>query len=346
MSEIPTPSISIVIPVFNAEPYLRQCLDSVINQTFRNLEIIIVDDGSSDGCPAICDEYAMKDNRIKVIHKKNGGMTSARNDGIMAASGKYIGSTDADDWIEPDMFEKMLEKAEHYNADIVATNFWKFMPGEEKKISQMIESGYYDKTKITQDILLNGLSRVTLSVWTKLIKKKLLVDNLHYFDDKITMGEDTIRSISSMLDAESIYFMDEAFYHYRDPNYQLVKKTYVEKFLIGTTTLFEMFEKLNNDKPSVDLTGQFFYTFVSFILFEYQRVEPKSRFKIIKAICREQVFIDLARKMQDKKCSIKQKTVAFLLRNRCKVLLHVIFCMVINKTEKKAKQAKPGNNEK
>jgi len=336
MSEMSIPNISIIIPVYNAEPYFRQCLDSVINQTFRNLEIIIVDDGSSDGCSAICDEYAIKDNRIKVIHKRNGGMTSARNDGIMAASGKYIGSTDADDWIEPDMFEKMLEKAEQYNTDIVATNFCKFTPWEEKKICQMIEAGYYDKAKIMQDILLNGLTRVTLSLWTKLIKKKLLVDNLHYFDDKITMGEDAIKSIAAMLDAESIYFMDEAFYHYRDPNYQTVKKTYVEKFLIGTKALFEMFAKLNNDKPSVDLTSHFFYTFVSFILFEYQRVEPKSRFKIIKAICREQVFIDLARKMLSMKCSIKQKLVALLLRHRCKILLHIIFSMRVKKTEKKA----------
>ena len=100
--------ISVIIPVYNVEPYLRKCLDSVINQTYRNLEIIIVDDGSPDNCGAICDEYAARDDRVIVIHKKNGGVSAARNDGIRIASGKWITFVDPDDWCEPDYYEMLI----------------------------------------------------------------------------------------------------------------------------------------------------------------------------------------------------------------------------------------------
>ena len=110
--------ISVIVPVYKVEPYLRKCLDSIVNQTYRNLEIILVDDGSPDNCGRICDEYAERDNRIRVIHQKNGGVSSARNEGLKIASGDWIGWVDSDDWIEPDMFEYLLENAKKSKADI------------------------------------------------------------------------------------------------------------------------------------------------------------------------------------------------------------------------------------
>ena len=110
--------ISVIVPVYKVEPYLRKCLDSIVNQTYRNLEIILVDDGSPDNCGRICDEYAERDKRIRVIHQKNGGVSSARNEGLKIASGDWIGWVDSDDWIEPDMFEYLLENAKKSKADI------------------------------------------------------------------------------------------------------------------------------------------------------------------------------------------------------------------------------------
>lgn len=112
------PLISVIVPIYNVESYLKKCVDSILNQTYTNLEIIMVDDGSPDGCPAICDEYAVKDGRIRVIHKENGGVSSARNAGMAAAAGDYIGFTDSDDWIEPDMFERLVGNALKYKTDI------------------------------------------------------------------------------------------------------------------------------------------------------------------------------------------------------------------------------------
>ena len=104
------PMITIIVPVFNVEQYLPKCVDSIINQTYSNLEILLIDDGSQDRCGEICDEYAKKDSRIQVFHTKNRGLSVARNLGLQEAKGEYIGFVDSDDWIEPDMYEVLLSK--------------------------------------------------------------------------------------------------------------------------------------------------------------------------------------------------------------------------------------------
>ena len=115
--------ISIIVPVYKVEKYLDKCVNSIVGQTYKNLEIILVDDGSPDNCPAMCDEWAQKDSRIKVIHKKNGGLTSARNAGLDACTGDYIGFVDSDDWIEPDMYEYLLNIGMKNNADVSRCEF-------------------------------------------------------------------------------------------------------------------------------------------------------------------------------------------------------------------------------
>lgn len=112
------PKISVIIPVYKVEPYLRQCLDSVVNQTYRNLEIILIDDGSPDNCGAICDAYAQKDSRITVIHKENRGLSAARNDGIARANGEWIAFVDSDDWCEVDYYEQLFLMMENQNVDV------------------------------------------------------------------------------------------------------------------------------------------------------------------------------------------------------------------------------------
>lgn len=125
--------ITIIIPVYNVEKYLRECIDSVIAQTYKNLEIILVDDGSIDKSGEICDEYSKKDSRIRVIHKKNGGLSDARNVALDIAKGEYIGFIDSDDYIEKDMFETLYKLAEKYHAEISSISFYKIL--ENKVIS-------------------------------------------------------------------------------------------------------------------------------------------------------------------------------------------------------------------
>ena len=123
--------ISIIVPVYNVEKYIHECVDSIINQTYKNIEIILVDDGSPDNCGKICDEYAKKDNRIKVIHKPNGGLSDARNHGIDVANGEWLMFIDSDDWIEPNMAEKLLHSALNNKADLAISSVILF--DEEKE---------------------------------------------------------------------------------------------------------------------------------------------------------------------------------------------------------------------
>ena len=124
------PLISIIVPVYNVEAYLHQCLQSILDQTYTNLEIIVVDDGSTDHSPAICDHFAALDARVKVIHKKNGGQSAARNIGLDTASGEYIGFVDSDDWIDNDMYETLYNLISQYGADISAcTHYLEYEDG-------------------------------------------------------------------------------------------------------------------------------------------------------------------------------------------------------------------------
>lgn len=181
--------VSIIIPVYKVpEEYLRNCIESCINQTLKNIEIILIDDGSPDNCGEICDEYALKDSRIKVIHKKNGGVSNARNYGILKSKGEYIGFVDADDWIEKDFYEEMILFGEKNKVDVVVSGFVK------EKNNKIIECLVKEKSKIFNKIeALKVLLERKLYVWSpwdKIYKTAILKDNKIFFPKNISMGED------------------------------------------------------------------------------------------------------------------------------------------------------------
>lgn len=169
-----TPVISVIIPVYKVEQYLPKCIESVCNQTFRNLEIILIDDGSPDNCGKICDEYAARDSRIRVIHKENGGVSTARNAGLKAASGELIGFVDSDDWIEPDAFEFLYNNLIKEDADISLCSAYEHR-GEQVNVlhcpvTNAILSG--------QDALKVALQSPTIgfALWNKLFRRHIISD--------------------------------------------------------------------------------------------------------------------------------------------------------------------------
>lgn len=142
--------ISVIVPVYKVEKYLHRCVDSIINQTYKNLEIILVDDGSPDNCPKICDEYAQKDQRIKVIHKKNAGISEARNAGLEIAQGEFVAFVDSDDYIDSTMYEKMLLLAQKEKNDLVLCGFKKV--SEDGKIENFNEKIMQEEIDFTHGI--------------------------------------------------------------------------------------------------------------------------------------------------------------------------------------------------
>ena len=206
------PLVSIIIPVYNVEKYLDKCIASVVNQTYTNLEIILVDDGSPDNCPAICNEWQAKDNRIKVIHQENGGLSKARNEGLKIATGEFIGFVDSDDWIEPEMYETLLTALLESKADIAVCNY----QVEYEKIKNTIPSTktkdirHYTAEEVLKLIFtIRGFIRTV--VWNKLYKRILLVNNL-FPEGKIY--EDNYWTPKVIGGATLILTIDSSFYHY------------------------------------------------------------------------------------------------------------------------------------
>ena len=165
--------ITVIVPVYNVEPYLSKCLNSILSQTHKNIEIIIVDDGSTDGGPRLCDEFQKLDNRVKVVHKRNGGQASARNVGLDLASGKWVAFLDSDDWIEPDMYETLLKAAVVNDADISSclTRYCTIDSTPEVTDSN-------DVINLESVDIIRGLfdGRVRFEVWDKLWKRSLIGD--------------------------------------------------------------------------------------------------------------------------------------------------------------------------
>lgn len=216
--------VSIIIPVYKVESYLRQSVDSILNQTFSKYELILVDDGSPDSCPKICDEYAKQDDKIKVIHKDNGGLVSAVTAGISIAMGKYLCFVDSDDWIEPDMVEILYKKAVEYDYDVVVCGYIKDYISEQKQTESFtIRSGSFNKSQIIDEIyptIINGKGlgepAITGSRCGKLFKREVVLHNLPYYYENISRGEDWLLTLPALLDSQNIYLLEGQYlYHYR-----------------------------------------------------------------------------------------------------------------------------------
>lgn len=179
------PTVSIIVPIYNVELYLEKCVHSLINQTLTDIEIILVNDGSFDSCAEICERLAGLDNRIKVIHKKNGGLSSARNEGLKVAKGKYIGFVDSDDWVEPYMFQSMVENAEQNNSDLVVCAFRTVYHNEVIHRFSNLKNETIDLEKMgLSSYILNYIIRFqhSNSVWNKLYKRCVIEANSIKFE--------------------------------------------------------------------------------------------------------------------------------------------------------------------
>ncbi len=217
------PNISVIIPIYNVEKYLRRCVDSVINQTLTDLEVILVNDGSPDGCGKICDEYAEKDERIKVVHKKNGGLSSARNAGLDIATGEYTFFLDSDDWLETDGLKKLYEKAKKTETDMVRfrpykanwPNLPELAPYSDGPSCEL-RPGYYDRGDIEREVLTRVLATdsmtlgPTVSSCMALYKSSFLEENKLRFDEEVKNSEDVLFSAKAVYSAKSMYYIEEA----------------------------------------------------------------------------------------------------------------------------------------
>ncbi len=176
------PCISVIVPVYKVEKYLRRCVDSILSQSFTDFELLLTDDGSPDNCPAICDNYAAKDSRVRVIHKENGGLSSARNAALNICEGKYICFVDSDDYISPDMFEKLLSAAKNNDCEVAICGQFTERDGQisidEPKVEQLL---IFDSDKAIEKLIEDKI--INNYVWDK-IYKKYLFDGVRFPDGR------------------------------------------------------------------------------------------------------------------------------------------------------------------
>ena len=198
--------ISIIIPVYNVERYLNRCIDSVINQSYKNLEIILVDDGSTDTSGKICDEYAIKDNRIKVIHQKNAGVSNARNNGLKNAKAEYIGFVDSDDFIELDMYEYLHDLLLKYNADISICQV-DYIKGDNIKYNMLLKENKIMTKEKALETLYTQLYNVN-----KLFKRNF-IENI-FFTEDVFVGEDMLFCLKCFEKVNKIIYGNKIKYHY------------------------------------------------------------------------------------------------------------------------------------
>ena len=241
--------ISVIVPIYKVEPYLRQCVDSIINQTYKNLEIILVDDGSPDGCPQICDDYAAKDTRVKVIHKENGGLSSARNAGLDIATGDYIAFVDSDDYLETTMYNDLYELIKSQDADVSVSDIYILKQGK-------LETYSFKSCKVTvvnnkQDIFCHLIKHnpyVRFEVWNKLFKKSFIGD-IRFKVGQIY--EDLYFDRSLLLKAPKLVHIEKPLYVYRENRPGSTNSYFKENrfiFFEEFDKYLDLFENWKNDK--------------------------------------------------------------------------------------------------
>lgn len=212
--------VSVIVPVYNLEKYLGKCVESLLAQTYPNMEILLVDDGSQDTSPALCDSYAQRDARVRAIHKENGGLVSAWKRGVEEAAGDYLSFVDGDDWVDDRMLEEMAAFLTGSQKEIVSSDYViEKEGGRQTYVWQQLPAGEYIgeglKKEVVPQLLGNEERYVCMSRCMKLISRELILKNMHYSDPSIRMGEDSTILLPALFDCERLVIMDhKAYYHY------------------------------------------------------------------------------------------------------------------------------------
>lgn len=328
------PKISIIIPVYNVESFLKRCVDSALKQSLEDLEIILVDDGSPDNSPTICDQYADEDHRVRVIHKENGGLASARNAGLKIAKGKYIFFLDSDDWLEPDGMEILYHKAEEYQVDFVRyrafrTN-WPGLPENapcKVEAVRELKEGLYDRERIKEEVLprLLGTPQITMGAvvgaWGSLYNRAFLSKNHLAFYEEVKFSEDQIFSAKVVLAANSFYFIDTAgIYHYFY-NSKSISKSFREGRWDSCKQTIQLAEQTFSDNQEFDFTDQLnqlrWFCVLLSLNERYRLKTPQEKRAYCRKVLKDPVLMQYHLSFKGVKVSGKQKVIMRLIKAGC-----------------------------
>ena len=245
------PKVSIIVPVYNVEEYLEQCLNSLINQSLQDIEVIIVDDGSKDNSANICDRYSQKDKRIKVIHKQNEGLGKAYNTGIKIAQGEYIGFVESDDFVELNMFEEMYKLAQRYQADIVKSDWYNYYANSKEKD---FKANSYEDFVTDEIINISSNPEILIiqpTIWSAIYNRQFLKNNnITFLETPGASYQDTSFAFKTTSSAQRFILTDKAYVHYRRDNENSSINSKDKVFDICPE--YEEIENFLNSNPLID----------------------------------------------------------------------------------------------
>ena len=299
--------ISVVVPVYNVEELLPRCIDSILNQTKKNIEIILVDDGATDGSGAVCDAYAKKDERIRVIHKPNGGLTSAWKAGAEVSTGTYLGFIDSDDWIDADMYERMWESAVKYDSDVVVCGLvfdYEDPSLEKRQEISGFEKEFYNRQELEElfPVLLNdgrffGRMLQPARV-TKLYRRELVENNMPLCKEEVTVGEDLQLTLPALLDAKSMSVVKDFYpYHYWFNQNSMTGK-FDPKYLDKIKVMAKRMKEISAEKEVYDFSSQITNDFLGLAVIGLKNgvirntEGKKSAMDIIKRYCNDEMVVE------------------------------------------------------
>lgn len=333
--------VSIIIPIYKVETFLPRCVDSVLAQTYPHIEIILVDDGSPDRCPQLCDDYAAKHPNVQVVHKKNGGLSSARNAGMRVATGDYILFIDSDDWIDPEMVADLIGIAEREQVDFVRTRAkyanWRDHPdgtvcdfGNET----MMRTGKYDRAAIEREILPICIAtpRVTfgpiVSAWGTLYKRSLLTENGIAFYEDVKYSEDCIFNARVLMKCQSFYYLNEPQYYHYFFNDTSITKSYRADRWEANKTLIRRFEEDFGAETDYDMPRQLWrkrlFCILNTLNERHNLTSYGAKKKFCREICRDPVTREAVRHLDGLDVSRKLRIVLQLIKRRQAWLLAMI----------------------
>lgn len=328
------PLISVIVPVYNIENFLDECLKSVVNQVYKNLEIILVDDGSSDSSGRLCDEWAQKDNRIKVIHTENGGAASARIFGMKAANGDYISLIDGDDWLDSELYSLCAAQAEIYDADVIMYDLCYEYPDRSEEYHQNIKPGYYDKVRLENEIYPTMLLNFNIlpSGCTKVFKKAVLEKNIYDVPAGTQIGEDAAYTYSSVFCSGNMVYIDKALYHYRIFSQSSSHKYKPELYHNFSNSYYFLKKRLSNSKSDLSGALHFYLIYLVTMLVrnEMRADDKKSRNAHLKSLCSNKDIINSAASVNKSYFKFDEKILISILKKGNPIFM-VLYISVFKK---------------
>ena len=334
--------VSIVIPVYNVEQYLKRCVDSVLKQSYQNMEIILVNDGSTDSSMDICNHYKRVDSRIQVVHKRNGGLASARNAGMRLMKGEYLFFLDSDDWIESETIEELVLVAEKYEVDFV--RFRPMYAGwpnhadgslcdfgteagmkEKKYLREDIEREIYPRLIATDNLNMGAI----VAAWRSLYRVGFILNNNLFFNENIRYSEDSLFSALLLTKTNSFYYLDGPRYYHYYYNPASITKSFRQDRWESCLRLMDSFEKEFGHYKNYDFTKQLRLQNIYCVMVAVNQAnnieDINKRKKYLSALCRDKKVIDIMKyislvhgglKLKLKLLAIKYKLIGVLAEGK------------------------------